>query len=69
LVHQAIELNMKKHGPLRLEHGRYLNFISDFMAAHEKASQADAIRAWEELKAMDAPKTYAAWAQARKGRR
>jgi hypothetical protein len=37
LVMQAIELNKTKHGPLRVEHGRYINFISDFMAANKNA--------------------------------
>src|SRR4029078_8703295 len=31
LVEQAIVLNKTKQGPLRVEHGRYINFISDFM--------------------------------------
>lgn len=66
LVMQAIELNRTKHGPLRVEHGRYINFISDFMAANRKASREEAIKAWEELKAMDAPKTYDSWAKASK---
>ena len=61
LVHQAIALNKSKRGPLRVEHGRYMNFISDFMAANKGASHDDAVRAWHEVKAMDAPKTYAAW--------
>ncbi len=70
LVLQAMALNKTKRGPLRIEHARYINFISDFMAAHRKASHDDAVKAWGELKAMDAPKTYASWAKARKaGRR
>jgi hypothetical protein len=62
LVLQAIALNKSKRGPLRLEHGRYMNFISDYMADNKGASHQDAVRAWREVKAMDAPKTYAAWA-------
>ena len=54
--------NRTKQGPLRVEHGRYINFISDFMAQNPRRSQGDAVRAWEELKRMDAPKTYEAWA-------
>jgi hypothetical protein len=61
LVKQAISLNKTKTGPLRVEHGRYINFISDYMAHHSGATQSEAVRAWEELKRMDAPKTYAAW--------
>jgi hypothetical protein len=62
LVIQAIALNEKKR-PLRVEHARYINFISDYMAGNQGASHDDAVRAWHEVKAMDAPKTYAAWAR------
>ena len=65
LVKEAIRLNKTKQGPLRIEHGRYINFISDFMRANKNASQADAVRAWKEIKTMDAPKKFAAWAKAR----
>jgi hypothetical protein len=61
LVLQAIALNESKRGPLRMEHGRYVNFISDYMAAHKGASHDAAVRAWHEVKGMDAPKSYAAW--------
>ena len=61
LVLQAIALNESKRGPLRIEQGRYMNFISDYMAANKGAKHEDAVRAWHEVKAMDAPKTYAAW--------
>lgn len=66
LVKQAIHLNKTKRGPLRMAHGRYINFISDFMAANRKASHAAAVRAWKTIKAMDAPKTYEAWAKTRR---
>jgi hypothetical protein len=64
LVLQAIALNQSKRGPLRVEHGRYVNFISDYMADNEGAAHRDAVKAWHEVKRMDAPKTYAAWRQA-----
>jgi hypothetical protein len=63
LALQAIALNKSKRGPLRIEQGRYMNFISDYMAANKGAAHADAVSAWHEVKAMDAPKTYAAWAR------
>ena len=69
LVKQAIVLNKTKQGPLRLEHGRYINFISDFMAQNPRRSHGDAVRAWKEVKRMDAPKTYEAWGAARAKRR
>jgi hypothetical protein len=68
LVTQAIVLNKTKQGPLRVEHGRYMNFVSDFMAQNPRRALADAVRAWAEVKRMDAPKTYEAWA-ARANRR
>jgi SAP domain-containing new25 len=61
LVLQAIALNENKRGPLRAKHARYINFISDYMANNKGAAHADAVKAWHEVKAMDAPKTYAAW--------
>jgi hypothetical protein len=61
LVLQAIALNESKSGPLRMKHGRYMNFMSDYMADNNGAAHEDAVRAWHEVKAMDAPKTYAAW--------
>jgi len=63
LVLQAIALNESKRGPLRIEHGRYINFIADFMADNNGAAHDDAVKAWHEIKTMDAPKTYAAWAR------
>lgn len=66
LVKQAIALNKTKNGPLRIEHARYINFISDFMAANKKAPREEATKVWEELKAMDAPKTYESWTRAHK---
>jgi hypothetical protein len=66
LVRQAIRFNKTKRGPLRMAHGRYINFISDFMAANSASSHAAAVRAWHEIRAMDAPKTYEAWARMRR---
>jgi SAP domain-containing new25 len=66
LIKQAIELNKAKRSPLRLDHGRYINFVSDFMASNENALRGEAIKAWEELKSMDTPKTYASWVKARR---
>lgn len=68
LVKQAIVLNTTKQGPLRIAHGRYINFISDFMAQSPGHSHRDAVRAWQELKRLDAPKTYEAWAAGAKRR-
>jgi SAP domain-containing new25 len=66
LVRQAIELNRTKEGPLRVEHTRYINFISDFMKAEKLALKSEAIAAWNVLKKLDTPKTYEAWLKAQK---
>jgi len=55
-----------RHGPLRIEHARLHQFHSDFMAADKKAAREEAVKAWKELKAMDAPKTYESWTRAQK---
>ena len=65
IVRQAIHLNQTKKGPLRTEHGRYNNFTSDYLASHKGATQKDVAKAWNELKMMDVPKTYAAYANAK----
>jgi hypothetical protein len=66
LVRQAIELNKTKDGPLRVDHARYINFVSDFMKANKQATMSEAIAAWNALKKLDAPKTYRAWLKVRK---
>jgi len=66
LVRHAIELNRAKDGPLRAEHARYINFISDFMKAKKRAPMGEAIAAWNVLKELDTPKTYQAWLKAQK---
>src|SRR5215470_2646694 len=68
LVLQALALNESKCGPLRIEHGRYMNFISDYLAENKGAAHRDAVRAWHEVKTMDAPKTYTAWLRLSKRR-
>jgi hypothetical protein len=49
----------------RVPHGRYINFMSDFLAARKGATKAQAIEAWAMLNRMNVPNTYAAWARAR----
>lgn len=66
LVLRAIELNKTKDGPLRVGHARYINFVSDFLADRKGSSPEEARLAWEELKAMDVPKTYESWVKSGK---
>jgi hypothetical protein len=70
LVRQYVKLTQSDEPFKRIPHGRYINFISDFMAGEKGATRSDAVRAWEELKELDAPKDYASWVRhARAGKK
>jgi hypothetical protein len=48
----------------KIPHGRYINFIAEYLETHNGRMRSDAIAAWAELKRMDVPKDYASWAKA-----
>ena len=50
----------------KVPHGRYINFVADFLAAEKGATRAEAIAAWTEVKKLDVPKDYASWVKARR---
>ncbi len=63
LVQEYVRLNAVK-GPFeQVPHGRYINFVSDYDAAHKNVPREEVLEAWESLKKLDVPKTYAAWAK------
>lgn len=64
LVRQYIALNKVERFE-KVPHGRYVNFVAEFLATETGATRADAIAAWAELKVMDAPKNYASWVKNR----
>ena len=64
LVQQYIALNKVERFE-KVPHGRYINFVAEFLAAEKGGTRADAIAAWAELKTMDIPKNYASWVKAR----
>jgi len=64
LVNEYVRLNQSTARFARVPHGRYINFMSDFLSARNGATKAQALKAWAILKRMDVPKTYAAWARA-----
>jgi hypothetical protein len=68
LVRQYIVLNKMQRFE-RVPHGRYINFIADFLAADTSATRAEAIAAWKELKELDVPKDYLSWVKARPKRK
>ena len=61
LVREYVRLN-QTNGPFaQIPHGRYINFLSDFLKAEKEATKEQAIKVWEELKTLDAPKNYRSW--------
>jgi hypothetical protein len=68
LVRQYIVLNKMQRFervPIRC----YCNFVADFFAANKKATRAEVIAAWNELKELDIPKDYVSWVKARAKRK
>lgn len=65
LVRQYIALNKTEHFK-RLPHGRYINFVADFLKAEKGATRKEAAVAWAEVKELNAPKDYASWVRARR---
>jgi hypothetical protein len=58
LIGEYVRLCRSK-GPFdQIPHGRYLNFMSDFLSAERGATRAEVTAAWAKLKEMDVPKTY-----------
>jgi hypothetical protein len=66
LVRQYIKLNQVEGRFAQAPSGRYINFLSDFLATETDATREQAIRAWKELKTLDVPKNYRAWKECRR---
>jgi SAP domain-containing new25 len=69
LVREYVRLTTAAKPFARIPHGRYINFVADFLAAEKNATREAAIHAWEGLKALDIPKDYASWVKHRAARR
>jgi hypothetical protein len=61
LIRQYVELNKSEEPFKKIPTGRYINFLSEFLAAETNATRQAAIDAWHQLKRLDIPKTYKAW--------
>lgn len=61
LVREYVRLNQTKGPFAQIPHDRYVNFLSDFLKAEKGATREQAIKVWEELKTLDAPKNYRSW--------
>ena len=65
LIRQYVALNKMPRFE-KVPHGRYVNFVAEFLAARKGATRAEAIAAWTEVKKLDVPKDYRAWVKARR---
>ena len=61
LVKEYVRLNLTKEPFAQIPHGRYINFMSDFLAGERGATWEQALRAWKKLKKLDVPKNYRSW--------
>jgi hypothetical protein len=61
LVDEYIRLNLTNEPFAQIPHGRYINFVSDFLGGERGASREQALRAWKKLKKLDVPKDYRSW--------
>jgi hypothetical protein len=64
LVRQYVALNKMPRFE-KVPHGRYINFVADFLEGDDRATRTEAIVAWTELKKLDIPKDYVSWVEAR----
>jgi hypothetical protein len=65
LVKEYVRLNQTEGPFAHIPQDRYVNFVSDFLAAEKAATREQAIRAWKELKSLNVPKNYRAWVRVR----
>jgi hypothetical protein len=61
LVEEYARLNQMREPFAQIPHDRYINFVSDFLAAEEGATREQAIETWKRLKTLDVPKNYRSW--------
>jgi len=65
LVKEYVRLNQTSEPFAHIPQDRYINFMSDFLAAEKGATREQAIRAWKKLKTLDVPKNYRSWVKSR----
>jgi hypothetical protein len=61
LVKQYVKLNQLEGSFPQAPSGRYINFVSDFLAGEKNSTREQAIDAWGQLKKLNIPKNYRAW--------
>ncbi len=68
LVKQYVRLNQLEGSFPQAPSGRYINFLSNFLAGEENATREQAVKAWRQLKKVDIPKDYRSWKKYRQQR-
>jgi hypothetical protein len=63
VVREYVRLSQAKRRFARIPHGRFVNFVSDFLATEKGATREQAMKAWKKLKTLDTPKDYRSWAK------
>jgi SAP domain-containing new25 len=63
LVREYVRLNQVQGSfpQVKTPSGRYINFLSDFLAGEKNPTRAQALKAWQQLKKAEIPKNYRAW--------
>jgi len=61
LANQYVRLNQLDGSFPQVPSGRYINFISDYLAGEPNSTREQAMKAWKKLKTLDVPKNYRAW--------
>lgn len=61
LVKEYVRLNEASEPFKKIPHGRYINFLADYLSNEKNAKRDDAIKAWKELKKISVPKNYRSW--------
>ncbi len=66
LVNQFIQLNQTESKFEKVRVGRYINFLSDFLAKEKGVTRRQAINEWKKLKKLDIEKDYKSWKRYKK---
>lgn len=66
VVKEYVRLNQTVETFAKIPHGRYINFMSEFLAAEKAATREQAIAAWKKLKQLDIPKDYRSWVKSQR---
>jgi len=61
LVKEYIRLNETEKPFEKIPHGRYINFLAEYLKNEPEATRQKAIKAWKMLKKLDIPKDYNSW--------